>query len=155
MRPSLPTLQSLGLFTLGVLAAALLCGDLATAGTSRGSMRVNVSGFAHGRGHVIAKLFRRGDDAPKGPGHRRLVQRIKKRRAALTFSNVPYGTYALFLFHDENDNGTIDHNLLRMPTEPLGFSGGFKVSLFSGVPDFDDLKFEFTSKSPPLAIVVE
>lgn len=42
-----------------------------------------------------------------------------------------------------------------IPTEPLGFSGGFKVSLFSGVPDFDDLKFEFTAKSRPLAIVVE
>lgn len=78
-----------------------------------------------------------------------------ERRAKLAFPDLPHGTYALFLFHDENDNGTVDHNLLGIPTEPLGFSGGFKVSLFSGVPDFDDLKFEFTAKSRPLAIVVE
>lgn len=145
MRQSLPTLLALG----------LLAGDVASAGTSRGSIRVSVSGFEHDRGHVIAKLFRRGDDVPKGRGYKRLVQRIEKRRASLAFSDIPHGTYALFLFHDENDNGTVDHNLLRMPTEPLGFSGGFKASLFSGVPDFDDLKFEFTAKSRPLAIVVE
>lgn len=145
MRQSLPTLLALG----------LLAGDVASAGTSRGSLKVNITGFEHDRGHVIVKLFRRGDDVPKGPGHRRVVHRIERRRAAFAFSDVPYGTYALFLFHDENDNGTVDHNLLRMPTEPLGFSGGFKVSLFSGVPDFDDLKFEFTAKSRPLAIVVE
>jgi uncharacterized protein (DUF2141 family) len=116
---------------------------------------VNVSGFEHNRGHVIAKLFRRGDDVPKGAGYRRLVRPIQKRRATLAFSNLSHGSYALFLFHDENDNGTVDHNLLGFPSEPLGFSGGFKVSIVSGMPDFDDLRFEFSAKSPPLRITVE
>ena len=135
--------------------AGLFGGYLVDAAPSGGTLEVNVSGFEHDRGHVVAKLFRRGDGAPKGRGYLRVVRSIHQRRATLAFRDVPHGTYAVFLFHDENDNGTVDHNLLGIPSEPLGFSGGFRVSLFSGVPDFDDLKFEFTAKSRPLAIVVE
>jgi len=153
MRCSTAHRSTLG--TLLVLLASSVYAESLSAGTSRSALEVEVTGFEHDRGRVVAKLFRRGDGAPKGPGYKRLVQGIHKRRAKLAFRDVPHGTYALFLFHDENDNGTVDHNLLGIPAEPLGFSGGFKLSLFSGVPDFDDLKFEFSAKSRPLSIVVE
>ncbi|HEU5076347.1 MAG TPA: DUF2141 domain-containing protein, partial [Polyangiaceae bacterium] len=138
------------------LLLASVCGaGLVFAKPARGTLEVSVSGFEHDRGHVVAKLFRRGDAAPKGRGYKKVVSGIRERRAKLAFPEIAYGSYAVFLFHDENGNGTVDHNLLGIPTEPLGFSGGFRVSLFSGVPDFDDLKFEFTAKSRALAIVVE
>jgi len=141
------------LVLLGSLAGP--CAGDFVAAAARRTLELNVSGFEHDQGHVVAKLFRRGDGAPKGPGYKKLVRNIHDRRASIAFPDVPYGTYAVFLFHDENGNGTVDHNMLGIPTEPLGFSNGFKVSLFSGVPDFDDLKFEFTLNSRPLAIVVD
>ena len=33
------------------------------------------------------------------------------------------GDYAIALYHDRNGNGTLDSNLLGIPTEPYGFSG--------------------------------
>lgn len=140
---------------LSLLCGLLLPPDPIAAKPTRGTLTVVASGFEHDRGQVVAKLFRRGDGAPKGPGYRKLVQRIQKRRATLLFRDLAYGSYAVFLFHDENTNGTLDHNLLGLPKEPLGFSGGFKMSLLHGIPDFDDLRFEFTRKANAIAITVE
>jgi uncharacterized protein (DUF2141 family) len=140
---------------LSLLGGLLLPLDQVAAKPAHGILQVQVSGFEHERGQVVAKLFRRGDGAPKGPGFRKLVQRIQKRRAVLVFRDLAYDSYAVFLFHDENANGKVDHNVLGLPKEPLGFSGGFRMSLLSGVPDFEDLKFEFTRKTGAIAITVE
>ena len=73
----------------------------------------------------------------------------------MVLTDLAYGPYAMVVFHDENDNGTLDHNVLRLPAEPLGFSKGFKLSLFSGMPNFEKLRFDFTVDSMPLEIVVQ
>lgn len=39
-----------------------------------------------------------------------------------TFSNLPPGAYALAIFHDKNNDGVCNLNLLGIPTEPYGFS---------------------------------
>ena len=71
--------------------------------------------------------------------------------AAFRFTHLPAGTYAVMVFHDENDNGKIDHGLLG-PSEPLGFSGGFTLGLFSGRPDFERLKFAFNPPEQTLEV---
>ncbi len=138
-----------------LLAGFVLPISAAAAKPTRGTLEVKIRGFEHDRGQVVAKLFRRGDGAPKGPGYRKLMQPIQKRRATLLFRDLAYGSYAVFLFHDENANGTVDHNILGLPKEPLGFSGGFEMSLLHGVPNFDDLKFEFSRKKSSIVITVE
>lgn len=65
------------------------------------------------------------------------------------------GSYALIIFHDENGNSEVDHNLFRFPAEPLGYSNGFRFTLLSGMPTFNKLRFEFTPGSGPLEIKVE
>lgn len=117
-----------------------------------GVLRVPLSGFGSDRGQVVVKLFVEGDDVPKGRGTRRGVSSIQRRTAEVTFKNLPFGTYALFAFHDENENGTVDHNIFGLPKEPLGFSNGFRVTIFTGVPDFDDLKFRFDDRHPSESI---
>ena len=59
------------------------------------------------------------------------------------FKNLPYNVYAAIVVHDKNSNGIIDHRF-GMPNEPLGFSNNWKLSLFSGMPTFQKLKFSFT-----------
>ena len=55
------------------------------------------------------------------------------------FENVPYGTYAVSVRHDENSNGRLDTNFLGMPKEGVGVSNNPKSRF--GPPSFDDAMF--------------
>lgn len=57
-----------------------------------------------------------------------------------TFKNIPKGVYAISLFHDENDNGTMDTNFIGIPKEAYGCSNNAKG--FMGPPKWKDAKFE-------------
>jgi uncharacterized protein (DUF2141 family) len=48
---------------------------------------------------------------------------------------LPYGEYAIIVFHDENDNGRLDENAWGVPTEGYGFSNNAQGLL--GAPSFD------------------
>jgi len=50
------------------------------------------------------------------------------------------GTYAVSIFHDENDNGELDANFMGIPSEPYAFSNNAK-GMF-GPPSFKDCRFE-------------
>lgn len=115
---------------------------------------VHVSGFTHAGGQAIGNLFREGDDVFEKP-YLRVVAGIQQNTATLVFPSLPQGSYAVTVFHDENGNNDLDHNFLRLPAEPLGFSNGFKLSLFSGMPSFEKLRFSFGPDFQPLEISVK
>ncbi len=70
-------------------------------------------------------------------------QAIRRQRAHCTFNDVPYGEYALFVYHDENDNHELDENFLGAPTEKLAISA---VDLASNTsPTFEQSKIRFHS----------
>jgi uncharacterized protein (DUF2141 family) len=58
-----------------------------------------------------------------------------------TFKDLPPGTYALGVFHDENDNGKLDTNFLGVPREGFGFSNN---PTFLRKPTFKESSFEIT-----------
>jgi uncharacterized protein (DUF2141 family) len=43
------------------------------------------------------------------------------------FTDLPPGTYAVRVMHDENDNGELDKNFMGLPTEGYGFSNNSQV----------------------------
>lgn len=65
--------------------------------------------------------------------------------------NLPYGTYAIAVLHDINDNKVADKNMIGIPQEPFGFSNYPKITF--GVPDFEDVAFQV--KSPDQEIVIK
>ncbi len=48
--------------------------------------------------------------------------RVTAASIRLTLHDLPDGEYAVKLFHDANDNGEMDSNLLGLPQEGYGFS---------------------------------
>jgi uncharacterized protein (DUF2141 family) len=115
-----------------------------------GTLTVNAENFNNDTGKAVVSLFRKEDDIPK----KHFLQTsatIKNGKATLTFENLPYGDYALILFHDENDNSTLDHKL-GFPNEPMCFSNNWKLSLFSGMPNFEKLRFEFGINTPGIMV---
>lgn len=113
-----------------------------------GKLTTAATGFRNTDGHAVAKLFAPGDNV-LGPGHWQVSAPIVAGQATLHFENLSSGSYAVVVFHDENDNGVLDHGLLG-PAEPLGFSGGFSLGLLSGLPSFDKLKFDY---QPPAQVI--
>lgn len=59
--------------------------------------------------------------------------------AKMIFENLPNGSYAAIVYHDEKDNGALDHKL-AFPGEPMGFTNNRSLSLFSGMPTFTEAK---------------
>jgi len=112
------------------------------------TLEVEAVGFDSDRGHAIGALFHPGANVrdPK-EAFSRTSSEIRGGQAVLRFPPATEGRYALVIFHDANDNGVVDHGLLGLPTEQLGFSNGFRPGLRSGLPTFDELGFEL--KRPP------
>ncbi|MDP2313691.1 MAG: DUF2141 domain-containing protein [Pseudomonadota bacterium] len=120
------------------------------------SLVVRVSGFKHAGGRAIAKLYRPGDNVLAKEGSAMARVEIRDGVAECAFFGLPEGPYAVVAFHDENDNGVVDHRL-GLPSEPIGFSNGFRLSLLSGRPTFEKLRFELRRPSPevPMTLAIE
>lgn len=140
----------------GMVHASAVCLILSPAWSdaTQSDLVVRVGGFTHERGQAIARMFCEGDDIFATPSARRITALIHQGKVTLVFPNVKPGNYAVIVFHDENGNNDLDHNLFRLPAEPLGFSGGFRLSLFSGMPSFKKLRFAFAVDAQPLEISV-
>jgi uncharacterized protein (DUF2141 family) len=72
----------------------------------------------------------------------------------IAFNEIPIGEYAAIAYHDKNSNSTLDHKM-GFPNEPMGFSNNWNFSLFSGMPTFKKLKFNFESDNAVIEIPVD
>jgi uncharacterized protein (DUF2141 family) len=139
-----------------ILFNLLLPIQAALAGETSGDLTLQIGGFPNDHGQVIANLFREGDDVMKiDKAYLQTRGTISGNRAQLVFRNLKYGKYAVTAFHDENGNGKLDHNLLHFPAEPLGFSNNFHMGIFTGLPCFEKLQFEFAPSTESVSILVK
>lgn len=64
---------------------------------------------------------------------------VTDQQMILVFDNLPEGDYAISVYHDVNNNGRLDYNVLGIPREPVGFSNDARGRF--GPPDFQSAKF--------------
>jgi len=110
----------------------------------KGIIHVNVENLRNNNGQVCLMLFNSGTGFPSdtNSAFMRKIAPIANGKAEAEFSNVPYGEYAIAVFHDENMNRTVDMNFLNVPKEGYGVSQNVKGKF--GPPSFDDAKFSFS-----------
>lgn len=75
---------------------------------------------------------------------------IRDGKASIRFEEVPYGIYAVKVFHDENSNGKLDTNFVGFPTEGFGFSNDAMGKF--GPPSFEQAAFGIESKKILISI---
>ena len=63
----------------------------------------------------------------------------------ILLDSLPAGQYAFAVFHDENDNATIDTNFLGIPQEGFAFSNNALGSF--GPPTWAQAQFDLPVKS--------
>lgn len=122
-----------------LLGLAFAAGAVSPALAEPGVVEVMVTGVRSGRGHVLAALCMQHEflkehcafngSAEAGPG-----------AVLIRITGVPPGMYAVQAWHDENDNGSIDRDLLGIPLEGVGFSRDAPIRF--GPPSFKDAQFQ-------------
>lgn len=112
----------------GIAAAPLPAADLA----------IEVRGIRSGDGRLYVAVYAPETKAtfPDAAGTIAAVQQ-SAQVGALRFilHDLPPGRYAVNAFHDENDNGELDTNLVGIPSEGYGFANDPDSSF--GPPDFE------------------
>ncbi len=140
------------------LALAIACGATVAIASNppalaAGPLHIEASGFLDARGHARARIYRPGDRVTGTPWRQEPAP-IRDGVARWTIADLPYGAYAVVVLHDRNDNGEVDHNLFGLPTEALGFSNGFTLGLFSGMPTYEKLRVVHQADGPPVVIAM-
>jgi uncharacterized protein (DUF2141 family) len=117
---------------------------------TEGKLTFHLTGFENNSGQAILKLFRQEDKLPSKPSLE-LKAEIIGNESLIWVDHLPYGEYAVIVVHDKNSNGEIDHTL-GIPTEPLRFTNNWHLSLFSGMPSFEKLKFLYNGSHNTITI---
>ena len=79
-----------------------------------------------------------------------VVIRIRNAEARCEFVDIPPGTYAMAVVHDENMNGKLDTNLFGIPREGYGFSNEAKGRF--AAPLFSEASFVYDGRSTDLTM---
>ncbi|MFZ5971098.1 MAG: DUF2141 domain-containing protein [Bacteroidota bacterium] len=132
--------------TVLALAMVLL---LTGASLAQGKLSVVVKNVKDTQGQVRVGLFK--DDktflkkAWKGE-----VVKAATGELRVVFENIPAGTYAISIIHDENENGELDSNFFGIPKEGFGFSNDAMGSF--GPPDFAKASFSLNAAELQVAV---
>jgi len=116
-----------------------------------GRVTVELTGIEKTEGQIAFMLFDQEDGFPSEPAKALKMGIVKEYsdKTTFTFDDVPYGTYALAVFHDENSDGEIERNFMGMPKEPVGASNLFKM----GRPNFKKCSFKLKEGEKKLSMV--
>lgn len=120
-----------------MIRTALLSLALAAPFAHAADLVIHVDNVKSATGQVMVALYDSADGFLKQP------VRVTRARAdtagtTLVFHDVAPGDYGFSIFHDTNDNGRMDRNLMGIPTEPIAFSNNAQGRM--GPPPFDAVK---------------
>ena len=116
-------------------------------------IHVNILDIRNSSGAVACALFESPEGFPTEylrSATNIMVIKIRDKQARCDFEDLPPGTYALAVVHDENMNGKLDTNLLGIPKEGYGFSNDAKALL--GAPSFSAANFPYDGQNLELTI---
>jgi len=138
----------------GAVIILFFCGQL-WAQDDRGSIVIEITGFRNAAGQAGVLLFSReeGFPADPGPADRKIFAAIDRDACRVALENVPYGTYAVSVFHDENADGKLQKNFFGIPREGVGAS--LNPAMRFGPPRFRDARFTLDSPQRKLTVTIK
>jgi len=118
-------------------------------------LEINIEGLQNNKGKVLVAVNDSEENYSDHDGevYKGAVAKIADKKAVVVFNDIPFGVYAVKVFHDENDNGELDSNFMHIPQEPYGFSNNARGTF--GPASWDDAKFEIKTDSLAISIMVE
>ena len=144
------------LFIVFFICLSLSVSTQGFADQERGKIIVEVDNFEHDQGFAFVSLCKPGDIFPPAEKQKpfaRKIVKIENKKAIIIFEDIPFGTYAVGVFHDKNNNRRLDRNILGMPVEFYGFSNNARGII--GPPSFQEAEFELQKAILTIAITVK
>ncbi len=126
---------------------AALMSNRALYARSGNSIEVEIQGIRSSKGKIFFQLFDRDQKVLE-----EIVWDIQNGKSVLKFTGLSRGDYAFRYFHDENNNGRLDKNILGVPREGFGFSNDPPIVF--GEPSFDKWLFQL-KESGKLTTVIK
>jgi uncharacterized protein (DUF2141 family) len=126
---------------------------IALAQASCPGIHVQILDIRNSHGAVACALFESPEGFPTEYLHSAtniMIIKVRDKQARCDFEDIPPGTYALAVVHDENMDGKLDANWLGVPTEGYGFSNDAKA--FLGAPSFSAASFLYDGRNVDLTI---
>jgi uncharacterized protein (DUF2141 family) len=121
-----------------------------------GTLTVRVTGARNTKGKIGVTLFQDAqgfpDDTSKAVRQQSVEIDSNTRSAQVTFKDVPQGTFAVSVLHDENGNGKMDKNFVGIPKEGYGASNNPKKK--KRAPTFDEAKFSLNTSEQTIEITL-
>lgn len=118
------------------LSASCLAQNIVTA---------TITNFKSNKGFCHACIFENAASFQKMEALSCVSVPVKDQKTTVTFENLADGSYAIFVFHDENNNKKMDRNFLGIPREGYGASSN-KLP-FASAPRFSENKFSLSNKA--------
>ena len=113
---------------------------------------VNVNGVRNGHGEVRFGLYNNPQAFPNGKKLRGQEEAANKGVVQTIFRNLPPGTYAVAVHHDENSDKKMNLRLFIFPQEGYGFSNNARAVL--APPTFQAAAFNMGDSSLAIALTV-
>ncbi len=107
------------------------------------------------QGTVYVSLYDKDNGFPT-KSQNAVKNSIKKVAAAtenILFKDLPFGEYAVSVWHDENGNGEMEKSFIGIPKEGMGVSNDVKGKM--GPPKFKDAKFNIDKEAKTIEINVK
>lgn len=101
---------------------------------------VQIEGLKSQNGTLLLAIYNNKEDFPSNASkaYSKKVLKISNNVVQTELKNVPFGWYAIAVLHDENNNQSMDKNMIGIPKEGYGMSNNAHKSL--GIPSWDDAK---------------
>ncbi|APE31904.1 hypothetical protein BOX17_13640 [Halomonas aestuarii] len=138
---------------LGVVLALGHLPAIVLAQSSCPGIHVKILDIRNSTGAVACALFEAPTGFPTEFLHSAtniMIIKIRDTQARCDFEDIPPGTYALAVIHDENMDGKLGTNWLGAPTEGYGFSNDAKA--FMSAPSFDAASFSYNGQTLDMTI---
>ena len=137
------------LFLLAVIAQ-----DSTNVDGTSGDLTLILTGFENEKGEVrIALNDSEENYDSRVEAYRGVNTKITNKQAIWVFEQLPYGEYAIKVYHDEDNDEELDKNFLGIPTEDYGFSNNARGSF--GPAKWEDAKFIFNTTKDTITIIVK
>ncbi len=118
-------------------------------------IHVHVLNIRNSTGTVACALFESPDGFPTEylrVATNIMMIRVRQAQARCDFEDLPSGTYAIAVIHDENMNGKLDTTWLGIPTEGYGFSRDAQGVV--GMPSFAAASFPYDGRNLDLTVTL-
>jgi uncharacterized protein (DUF2141 family) len=109
-------------------------------------IEITITGFPNTNGHVRVALYNSSSSFNKPEqAFKELDTEVTGTSVIIKMDSIPPGEYAFGVFHDANNNQSLDQNLLGIPTEGFAFSNNAMGTF--GPPSYNQCKFTLAEKS--------